>query len=84
MPDGRGYRLVGTDGAVFAYGNAASYGSPVGHVRSGRVAGIAATRDGRGYWLAGADGAVYNFGNAGFLGAADGSPLKALIVGISG
>ena len=65
MPDGRGYRLVGTDGAVFAYGNAASYGSPVGHVRSGRITGIAVSGDGRGYWLAGADGAGCDFGNAG-------------------
>jgi hypothetical protein len=83
MPDGRGYRVVGTDGAVFAFGSAASYGSPVGRVRSGRVAGIAVTRDGRGYWEVGADGAVYSFGNAGFLGAADGGPLRALIVGVS-
>jgi hypothetical protein len=82
-PDGRGYRLVGTDGAVFTYGNAASYGSAVGRVRSGRVVGIAVTSDGRGYWEAGADGAVYAFGNAGFLGAADGGRLRALIVGVS-
>ncbi|HTK16204.1 MAG TPA: choice-of-anchor D domain-containing protein [Acidimicrobiia bacterium] len=83
MPDGRGYRLVGTDGAVLPFGTAASYGSAVGRLGSGRVAGIAVTHDGRGYWQVANGGAVYAFGDARYFGAANGQPLKAPIVGIS-
>jgi hypothetical protein len=84
MPDGRGYRLVGADGALLAFGTAASYGSALGRVRSGLVVGIAITHDAHGYWEADSTGAVYAFGNARFSGAANGQPLKAPIVGISG
>jgi len=55
-----GYWLVGADGGVFNFGDAAYYGSlPGEHVSPTEpVVGMAATPDGAGYWLVGADGGV--------------------------
>ena len=51
-PDGKGYWLVGADGGVFAFGDAAFYGS-LGAVKlNGPIVAMAATPDGKGYWLA--------------------------------
>ena len=72
-PDGGGYWLVGLDGGVFSFGNAAS----MAHCRdwvsnSHNIVGIASTADGRGYWLLGADGGVFAFGDAPFYGSLPG------------
>ena len=54
--DGRGYRLVASDGGVFTYGDAGFYGSMGGRTLDAPVVGMAATPDGRGYWLVASDG----------------------------
>jgi hypothetical protein len=83
-PDGGGYWLVGIDGGVFAYGDAAFYGSMGGRTVNAPVAGIARTTDGHGYWLVGWDGGVYAFGDAPFSGSMGDTPLNALMIGIAG
>jgi hypothetical protein len=74
-PSGRGYWLAGADGGVYAYGDAAFFGSAaeVGRLSS-PIVGIAATATGAGYWLAGADGGVFAFGDAEFFGSTADQP----------
>ena len=58
---GRGYWLVASDGAVFAFGDARAFGSaPTRRQQpsSAPIVGIAPTADERGYWLVGRDGSV--------------------------
>ncbi len=83
-PDGGGYWLVGIDGGVFAYGDAAFYGSMGAHQVIAPVDGIARTSDGHGYWLVSYDGGVFAFGDAQFSGSMGGKPLNALMTGIAG
>ncbi len=83
-PDGGGYWLVGIDGGVFAYGDAAFYGSMGGQAVNAPVAGIARTSDGHGYWLVSWDGGVFAFGDAQFSGSMGGKPLNAPMIGIAG
>jgi len=69
---GGGHWEVGSDGGIFAFGDAAFYGSlpGLGVVPKAPVVGMARTPDGHGYWLVGADGGVFAFGDAGFHGSA--------------
>ena len=78
-PDGGGYWLVGSDGGVFDYGNAAFLGSVPGQGIVGQppVVGITRTPSGAGYWLVGSNGAVYAYGDAAFLGSPNGTRLNA-------
>jgi hypothetical protein len=78
-----GYREVGADGGVFAFGDAGFYGSMAGHGLSGTIVGLASTPDGLGYWEVGADGGVFAFGDAGFYGSMAGQGLSQPIVGIA-
>jgi hypothetical protein len=81
--DGRGYWMVAADGGIFAFGDAAYYGS-MGQTRLNQpIVGLAATADGRGYWLVAADGGVFGFGDAHFYGSAVAEGLKT-VVGIAG
>lgn len=70
--DGDGYWEVGSDGGVFAVGDAGFYGSlpGVGVTPAAPIVAMARTPDGAGYWLVGADGGVFTFGDAGFYGSA--------------
>ncbi|MEO7442455.1 MAG: hypothetical protein ABIW46_02860, partial [Acidimicrobiales bacterium] len=62
----RGYRLVASDGGVFAFGDATFVGS-TGALRLAQpIVGMAATPTGRGYWLVASDGGVFAFGDATF------------------
>ena len=71
-PTGDGYWIVGSDGGVFTFGDAAFYGS-LGDVElHAPIVDLEPTPTGRGYWLLGADGGVFTFGDAGFHGAATG------------
>jgi hypothetical protein len=65
---GHGYWLVGADGGIFAYGDAAFRGSAGALTLNAPVVGIATDRATGGYWLAGADGGVFAF-DAPFDGA---------------
>jgi len=67
-PSGKGYWLVGSDGGVFAYGDAAFYGSMGDKVINGWIVGISSTKNGKGYYLQGSDGAIYAFGDATYQG----------------
>ena len=82
-PDDGGYWLVGSDGGVFTYGDAAYLGSVPGQGIVGQppIVGISRTPSGSGYWLAGANGAVYTYGDAAFLGAPNTSRLVAPVSG---
>jgi len=62
-PTGSGYWMLGADGAVYPFGEAASFGSPV--VSAGRSAvDVEPTPSGRGYWVLDDSGAVSAFGDA--------------------
>jgi len=76
-----GYRLLGGDGGVFAFGNASFHGSaasnpaqcptnPLGRLLpGGSCQAMASTPDGGGYWILNrALGNVYHFGDAGSFG----------------
>ncbi len=82
-PDGKGYWLVGDNGAVLAFGDAHSYGSLAGHPLNQPIVAMAATPDGKGYWLAGTDGGVFCFGDASFYGSAGSLRLNKPILGMA-
>ena len=73
-PDGRGYWLVASDGGIFAFGDAAFYGSTGAIDPQPPIVGMAATPDGRGYWLVASDGGIFAFGDARFYGSTGASP----------
>jgi len=82
-PDGGGYWLVASNGAVDSFGNAGSDGSMGGRPLAAPVVGMAPTPDGGGYWLVAADGGVFAFGDAAFYGSMGGSRLAAPVVGMA-
>jgi hypothetical protein len=82
-PDGGGYWLAGADGGVFAYGDAAFYGSMGGRHLNAPVVGISATPDGRGYYLVAMDGGVFAFGDAVFAGSMAGRHLNEVMISIA-
>jgi LysM repeat protein len=79
-PSGKGYWIIGTDGAVFAYGDAGNYGNLAGRSLPGAIIGGSGTATGKGYWLLGADGSVYTFGDAHNYGRATTSALTGALV----
>ncbi|MHB1548377.1 MAG: hypothetical protein ACYCX8_06535, partial [Acidimicrobiales bacterium] len=68
-PGGHGYWLVASDGGVFAFGDAAFYGSMGGSRLAAPMVGMAADPMTGGYWTVASDGAVFAF-DAPFDGAA--------------
>ena len=69
-PDGEGYWLVASDGGIFAFGDAAFYGSHRQPSRSTSPSSAwRATPDGGGYWLVASDGGIFAFGDAAFYGS---------------
>ena len=78
-----GYRLVASDGGVFAYGAAAFFGSAAAIHLNQPVVGMAATHDGDGYWLVASDGGVFAYGDATFYGSAGAIHLNQPIVGMA-
>jgi lysophospholipase L1-like esterase len=80
---GGGYWLVASDGGVFAFGDAAFYGSMGGTHLNAPIIGMAATPDDRGYWLAASDGGIFAFGDAKYYGSMGGTRLAAPIVGLT-
>ncbi len=71
-PSGKGYWVVGSDGGVFAYGDAGFFGSMGGKKLNAPMVGITATASGAGYWLIAQDGGIFAFGDAEFFGAPTG------------
>ncbi|HEY1734958.1 MAG TPA: Ig-like domain-containing protein, partial [Acidimicrobiales bacterium] len=82
-PDGGGYWIVRSDGAVSALGDAVDYGSLVGVPLNKPIVGMAATPDGGGYWLVASDGGIFSFGSATFFGSTGGVSLNKPIVGMA-
>jgi hypothetical protein len=76
------YRTAATDGSVYNFGGAPTYGAPNPSSVRAPIVGMAVNQATGGYWLAAADGSVYNF-HAPFHGAANGKPLNQPIVGIA-
>ena len=87
-PDGNGYWLAGSDGGVFAFGDAGFHGSTGGLRLNAPIVGMASTPDGRGYWLLGSDGGVFSFGDAQFHGSLGAvppaSPLRRMVADPAG
>ncbi|MGH9156617.1 MAG: hypothetical protein ACRD1K_12455, partial [Acidimicrobiales bacterium] len=81
---GHGYWLVGSDGGVFAYGDALFAGSTGGSRLSRPVVGLTPSPSGRGYWLVASDGGVFAFGDARFLGSTGALNLARPVVGTAG
>ena len=68
-----GYWMVGSDGGVFAFGDAPYLGSLPGlHVHVDNIRAVVPTADGKGYWMVGSDGGVFAFGDAPYLGSLPG------------
>ncbi len=63
-----GYWMVGSDGAVYGFGDAVRYGSATPAAGSSAV-DIEPTPSGRGYWIVTDKGAVTTYGDARFFGA---------------
>jgi hypothetical protein len=81
-PDGKGYWLVTSSGAVSSYGDANSYGSAAEGSVDGTIVAMAVTNNGHGYWLVSSTGQVLGFGHARPYGSMSGQTLAAPIVGI--
>jgi len=81
-----GYWMVGSDGGVFAFGNAPYVGSLPGiNVHVNNIVGIVGTHDRLGYWMVGRDGGVFAFGDAKYVGSLPGIGVHVNnIVGIVG
>ncbi|MGQ0519638.1 MAG: hypothetical protein ACT4PX_00620 [Actinomycetota bacterium] len=78
-----GYRMVASDGGVFAFGRSGFFGSTGGQRLNRPVVAIAATPGNQGYWLVAADGGVFAFGDAAFLGSTGGLTLRQPVVGMA-
>ena len=73
---GSGYWLLGADGGVFSFGDAAFHGSTGGDEASRRPSSAwRTTASGTGYWLLGGDGGVFAFGDADVHGSIPGTGL---------
>jgi hypothetical protein len=69
--DGQGYFMVGSDGGVFAFGDATYAGScPAIGGCTGAAVAVIPDAAGNGYWLVTKQGYVYTFGDAPTLGSA--------------
>jgi hypothetical protein len=78
-----GYWLAGTDGSIYNFGSALSYGSMRGHHLNKPVVGMAATVQGNGYWMVATDGGMFSFGGAHFYGSMGGHHLNKPIVAMA-
>ncbi|MGO9853729.1 MAG: hypothetical protein ACLPYY_01600 [Acidimicrobiales bacterium] len=82
-PDGGGYWMVGSDGGVYASGDAGFYGSTGSLHLNKPVVGMAATPDGKGYWFVASDGGIFAYGDAGFYGSTGSLHLNKPVVGMA-
>ena len=73
---GQGYWMVGSDGKILNYGDAAALGS-ASALKS--VAAMASTPSGPGYWAVGTDGSLAAFGDATDLGHPTGTLTKPIV-----
>jgi hypothetical protein len=78
-----GYRVLGIDGGVFAFGSAPFSGSMAGRLNGAAAIALAATKTGNGYYVLASDGGIFTFGDAQFYGSMGGQPLNAPIIGLA-
>ncbi|MEO7837614.1 MAG: PKD domain-containing protein, partial [Acidimicrobiales bacterium] len=78
-----GYRLVASDGGIFAFGSAGFFGSTGAITLNKPVVGMATTPNRLGYWLVASDGGIFAFGDAKFKGSTGAIRLNQPIVGMS-
>ena len=78
-----GYWEVASDGGVFSFGNAGSFGSAAGLHPEPPRGGLAPTHDRQGYWLVASDGGIFTYGDAHFYGSTGGMTLNKPIVGMA-
>ncbi len=78
-----GYRLVASDGGIFAFGDAVFRGSTGAISLNRPIVGMAATPSGNGYWLVASDGGIFAFGDAVFRGSTGAISLNRPIVGMA-
>jgi hypothetical protein len=83
VPQGTGYWVVRSNGAVTAHGSALNYGSMAGQPLTAPITHVVATPDGKGYWLVASDGGIFAFGDAAFYGSMGGRRLNAAVVGLA-
>jgi ribosomal protein L24E len=77
-----GYWMVGRDGGIFSFGDAAFSGS-TGNIKLNQpIVGMAADPDGKGYWFVAADGGIFAF-DAPFFGSTGAMKLNKPIVGMA-
>ena len=76
------YRMVGADGGIFDFGQAAYHGSAGSLRLRSPIVATASTGDQRGYYEVAADGGVFTYGDARFHGSLAGQRLSAPIVGM--
>ena len=78
-----GYWLVGSDGGVFSFGDAAFHGSDGATHLNAPIVGMAPTPTAAGTGWSASDGGVFSFGDAAFHGSEGAAHLNAPIVGMA-
>jgi hypothetical protein len=79
---GTGYWQVTTDGTVYPFGKAKSYGDRRGQPLAAPVVGAESLPEGNGYWLLGRDGGIFTYGRARFHGSTGGMRLDKPVNGM--
>jgi len=82
-PDGKGYWLGWSNGAVTPHGDATWFGDASGLTLSAPIAHIVPTWDGNGYWLVAGDGGTFAYGDAPFYGSMGGARLNRPVVDLA-
>ena len=83
-----GYRLVASDGGIFAFGDAGFFGSTGAMSLAKPIVGMAPVPSGTGpsgagYWLVASDGGIFAFGDAGFFGSPAGRVTGRPVTGVA-
>jgi hypothetical protein len=82
-PDGGGYWIANSAGAVETFGDAVFFGSMDDEALNAPIVHIVATSDGGGYWLVSSDGGIFAFGDAPFYGSMGDQHLNAPVVDLA-
>ena len=72
-----GYWMLGSDGRVYAFGDAAHRGDATAHLPGSGAVDLEPTPSHDGYWIVDAAGRVHAYGDAGHHGSADAGRLAA-------
>jgi 5'-nucleotidase len=68
---------------VFAFGDAAFFGSTGAISLNSPIVGIGTSKAGKGYWLAAQDGGIFAFGDAPFLGRGGSAHADSPVIGLA-